>query len=107
VGLTGFFGRRWRRVAAIGALVAALGLAACGRKSGLELPPAAAVPAAQPLDQPAQVQGSPPPGLPQQSLLGGTAISEPSAGGRGSGSRAVAAPPSGKREPFFLDWLLN
>jgi len=32
------------RIAVVGALVAALGLAGCGRKSGLDPPPAAAVP---------------------------------------------------------------
>jgi len=122
VGLIEFCSRRWCRVAAIGAVMAALGLAACGRKGGLEPPPAAAVPAAPPVDQqsqgapapdlpqqsslPAPVQAAPPPSFPQQSLLGGSPIAPPSVGG-GSQSSAVAAPRSGKREPFILDWLLD
>jgi predicted small lipoprotein YifL len=36
-------GRKLARIAAIGALVAALGLAGCGRKAGLDPPPSAAI----------------------------------------------------------------
>ena len=35
--------RRLARIAAIGALVASLGLAGCGRKAGLDPPPSAAI----------------------------------------------------------------
>jgi len=104
--LIDFSDHRWGRIAAVAALVAALGLAACGRKTGLEPPPAASV-AGEPAQQPAQVQGPSAPDFPQQPLLGGVQPSLPSAGRDGSGSTAVAAPPSGKRESFFLDWLLN
>jgi predicted small lipoprotein YifL len=45
------------RIAAVGALVAALGLAGCGRKGGLDPPPGASVP-----DQNA-VAGGPAPGI--------------------------------------------
>ena len=38
-----FFNLRIMRIAAIGALVGALGLAGCGRKSGLDPPPGAAL----------------------------------------------------------------
>ena len=47
---------RLTRIAVIGTLVAALGLAGCGRKGGLDLPPGAVVegdPAVQPAAVPA------------------------------------------------------
>jgi predicted small lipoprotein YifL len=76
--------RRVLRLAAIGALVAALSLAGCGRKSGLDLPPAAAVPV-QP--DTATVEGEPAP--------------DPDA-------RPVAANPNGqKRRIPILDWLID
>ena len=75
---------RLARIAAIGALVAALGLAGCGRKGGLDPPPAAAV-----ADQNGTSQ--PPPG---------TAV--------GPDGRTVAvAPPQGPPRRTYLDWLLN
>jgi hypothetical protein len=40
--LSSWSDRRLVRIAVIGALVAALGLAGCGRKSGLDAPPGAA-----------------------------------------------------------------
>ena len=39
--------QNWARVAAVGALVAALGLSACGRKGPLDPPPSAAAHSAQ------------------------------------------------------------
>jgi predicted small lipoprotein YifL len=53
--LSVFSDRRLVRIAAIGALVAALGLAGCGRKGGLDLPPEAS------LADPGTPPGSPPP----------------------------------------------
>jgi predicted small lipoprotein YifL len=65
------------RIAVVGALVAALGLAGCGRKTGLDPPPAAAIP---------------------QQTAGAEPGAEPSA-------KPVAPP--GRRKDFFLDWLIN
>jgi len=52
--------RRLVRIAAIGALVAALGLAGCGRKGGLDLPPGAS------LADPGTPPGASPPGAPPE-----------------------------------------
>ena len=77
--------RALARMAVTGALIAALGLAGCGRKSGLDLPPSAAVsdpgPAADPND-PKQVSGVGPDG------------------------KAVA-PKTGPNRPTILDWLVE
>jgi len=68
------------RIAVIGALVATLGVAGCGRKGGLDPPPAAAV-----ADQAPATGGSGP--------------------GIGPDGRPVAPP--GQKKSFFLDWLIN
>jgi predicted small lipoprotein YifL len=78
------------RVAAVGALVAALGLSACGRKGPLDAPPSAAGHSAQPAPD-----GVPQSGLPNQ---------QP---GVSADGKAVAPPPSGQRQPFILDWLVE
>jgi predicted small lipoprotein YifL len=70
------------RIAAIGALVAALGLAGCGRKAGLDPPPEASV---------VDAAGVPPPSA-------GPAI--------GPDGKAVA-PAQAPRRWTPLDWLLN
>jgi predicted small lipoprotein YifL len=76
------FERSLLRFAVLGALVAALGLAACGRKAGLDLPPAAAV-AVEGTATPVGVQpGTGPDGQP-------------------------TAPATGRNRPIFLDWLLD
>lgn len=78
------------RCAVVGALVAALGLAGCGRKAGLDAPPSAA---AVPTEAPA---GSPSAGTePSRNILG-----------TDNEERPVAAATS-QRKNFFLDWLLN
>lgn len=78
------------RCAVVGALVAALGLAGCGRKAGLDAPPSAA---AVPTEVPA---GSPSAGTePSRNILG-----------TDNEERPVAAATS-QRKNFFLDWLLN
>jgi predicted small lipoprotein YifL len=66
------------RIAVIGALVATLGLVGCGRKGGLDPPPAAAVSEAQP-----------PPG--------------PALGRDGK----PIAPATGPKRPFILDFLVD
>ena len=69
------------KIAVVGALVAALGLAGCGRKTGLDAPPSAAVPQ--------QTAGAQP---------GSDPAANPEAG-------PVAAP--GQKKRFFLDFLLD
>jgi predicted small lipoprotein YifL len=77
------FDRALVRFAVVGALVVALGLAACGRKAGLDPPPAAAaVPA------------------------GETAAPANAAAGTGPDGQPIAAATS-QRKSFFLDWLLD
>ena len=72
---------RLARIAAIGALVAALGLAGCGRKGGLDPPPGAT---------PAEVNVSRP-------------DLEPAIGPDGK----VIAAPQGPKRSTPIDWLLN
>ena len=69
------------RTAVIGALIAALGLAGCGRKSGLDLPPSA-------------VASEPTPGDPKQGP------------GLGPDGRPIA-PKNGPKTPTILDWLVE
>jgi predicted small lipoprotein YifL len=70
------------RIAAIGALVAALGLAGCGRKSGLD-PPAAA------------------------SVADPSVMAQPGGGpGIGPDGKAMA-PAQGPQRRTPIDWLLN
>jgi predicted small lipoprotein YifL len=70
------------RFAVLGALVVVLGLAACGRKAGLDPPPAAAV-SAEGTATPVSVQpGTGPDGQP-------------------------IAPATGLKRRIFLDWLLD
>ena len=74
-------GLRFARIAAIGALVAALGLAGCGRKAGLDPPPGATAAETSPSR----------PDL------------EPAIGPDGK----VIAAPQGPKRSTLIDWLLN
>ena len=74
--------RALARMAVTGALIAALGLAGCGRKSGLDLPPAAAVSDPGPAADPRQASGTGPDGKP-------------------------VAPKNGPNRPTILDWLVE
>ena len=74
--------RALARMAVISVLAAALGLAGCGRKSGLDLPPSAAVSDPGPAGDPKQVSAIGPDGKP-------------------------AAPKTGPKTPTILDWLLE
>ena len=86
-------GRPASSLALIAALLLALGVAACGRKGGLDPPPAAAS------AKPAAEAEAPP----QRSISSGLAPT----GARGSSSgRALPPPPSPKRD-LFIDFLLN
>jgi predicted small lipoprotein YifL len=79
--LTSFSDLRLVRIAAIGALVAALGLAGCGRKGGLDPPPGANAAETSPSR----------PDL------------EPAIGPDGR----VIAPSQGPKRSTVIDWLLN
>ena len=75
-------GRRLARISAIGALVAALGLAGCGRKAGLDPPPNAAV------SEP-------------------TVAGQDPGSGVGPDGKPIA-PASGQKKSFWLlDWLVD
>jgi predicted small lipoprotein YifL len=76
-------GRAFARMAVLSALIAALGLAGCGRKSGLDLPPSAAVSDPAPAGDPRQASVVGPDGKP------------------------VAAPKGGPNRPTILDWLVE
>ena len=75
------FGLCLARIAAIGALVVALGLAGCGRKAGLDPPPGATAADTSPSR----------PDL------------EPAIGPDGK----VIETPQGPKRSTFIDWLLN
>jgi predicted small lipoprotein YifL len=83
--------QRWVRLAAVGALMAALGLSACGRKGALDPPPAAAVPVQQVV--PVAHNGGP------VDVLGPDGRPVPAA--------APAPPPPPQQQRFILDWILN
>jgi hypothetical protein len=78
---SGFAGSSLARIVALAALAAALGLAGCGRKSGLDAPPMAAA-------GDLQAGGQPDP------------ASTPAAAGK------PVSPPAEKRKTF-LDWLID
>jgi predicted small lipoprotein YifL len=85
--LSVFSDRRLVRTAAIGALVAALALAGCGRKGGLDLPPEAS------LADPGTPPGAPPPAAAPE---------------LGPDGRPVApAPPPAPRRWTPLDFLID
>jgi len=73
--------RALARMAVVGALIAALGLAACGRKGGLDLPPAAAT------SEPGVVEPKPGPA-------------------QGPDGKPIA-PRTGPKTPTILDWLVE
>ncbi len=80
--------RALARMAAIGALVAALGVAGCGRKGGLDLPPAAATSDAT--------------AAPGDTI--GTNSKQGSA--LGPDGKPIA-PRTGPKTPTILDWLVE
>jgi predicted small lipoprotein YifL len=89
-------GRLFIRVATIGSLAVALGLAGCGRKGPLDPPPSGAV--AEP------VQAVPTGPGPSMNPISGPAKSNaPNA--FGPNGEPVAA--KGQKKSLFLDWLLD
>jgi predicted small lipoprotein YifL len=98
--------RPFLRLAVIGALAAALGLAACGRKGPLDPPPSAAAPGAQPqaTNQPPSIMGPfgpPSPSSGQAANSGGAGV------GAGIDSSGQAIAPKGEHKRIPLDSLLN
>jgi len=79
----------WARLGAVGLLVAALGLSACGRKGPLDPPPGAAL------------YSEPAPAGPAQLASPDGQVSVDRDG------KALAPPPSRQRQPFILDWLVD
>lgn len=90
--MTVFSERAFFRLALVGALVASLGLAACGRKGPLDPPPSAAA------DAPAAQQ-------PKQSTLNPIAVQP--LGGSSQGGGDMMETPQGPKKRIFLDNLLN
>jgi predicted small lipoprotein YifL len=90
--LTLFSERPFIRVAMVGALVASLGLAACGRKGPLDPPPSASV-----TDAPAE--------QPKQSSLNPIAMQPIGSASQGGGN--MLETPPGPKKRIFLDGLLN
>jgi predicted small lipoprotein YifL len=89
-GVIGCFRNRWSQVAAVGALVTALGLSACGRKGPLDPPPAGG--------------GAPETAAP----IGSAQLASPHPqSGFNEEGKAVAPPSSSQRRSFFLDWLVE
>jgi predicted small lipoprotein YifL len=104
--------RPFLRLAVVGALAAALGLAGCGRKGPLDLPPAAAAPAGQPQatqSPPAQSGFMTPFGGPPgtSSSSGQTATASGGGGAAGVDSNGQAVAPKGPHKRIPLDVLLN
>jgi predicted small lipoprotein YifL len=86
----GFVGKpqfRYGRMAVLAAAIAAVGLSGCGRKSGLDLPPSAAITDPQAAPPGAATNGPP--------LLGQPAPPPP------------PPPPPGPPKRFLFDFLLN
>jgi predicted small lipoprotein YifL len=97
--------RRFARLAMIGALAAALGLAGCGRKGPLDPPPGASLVEqgqAAPATGPAVTSG--PPGL-AESLNPPLTPAKRSTEAFGPGGEPIA--PKGQKKPVFLDWLID
>lgn len=84
--------RAFLRLALVGALVASLGLAACGRKGPLDPPPSASA-----TDAPAE--------QPKQSSLNPIAMQPIGSASQGGGN--MLETPPGPKKRIFLDGLLN
>ena len=100
----------FRHIFILGAAVAALAVAGCGRKGPLELPPSASTPAST-----AQQQLQQPGALPSGSLpsFGGSQPSEPDSQRTVTGARAgidssgAAVAPAGEKRRIPLDVLID
>ncbi len=95
--MTDFRVSPWFRLALIGVLAAALGLAACGRKGPLDAPPGASLAGQPQASMPGAVSTNPPP-----QSVGGQPTDNPTIGPDG---RPMA--PKGPKKPIPLDVLLN
>lgn len=101
----------FRHIFILGAAVAALAVAGCGRKGPLELPPSASTPASTAQQQQPQQPGA----LPSGSLpsFGGSQPSEPDSQRTVTGARAgidssgAAVAPAGEKRRIPLDVLID
>jgi hypothetical protein len=85
------------RLVAGAALIAALGLAGCGRKSGLDAPPSS-------------LPGSPEPqasNSPSAPGLFGPNFGAPATTGAAPQNQTAQTTPPPQKKSFFLDWLVN
>jgi predicted small lipoprotein YifL len=98
--------RPFLRLAVIGALAAALGLAGCGRKGPLDPPPAAAAPTGQPAESTQPGFMTPFGGPPGTSSSTGQ-IASGGGGGAGVDASGQAVAPKGPHKSIPLDVLLN
>jgi predicted small lipoprotein YifL len=89
--------RHYLRLALIGVLAASLGLAACGRKGGLDAPPGASLASQPQPNQPAVVSTDP-----SAQAVGGQPTDNPAFG---PDARPMA--PKGEKKRIPLDVLLN
>ena len=100
----------FRHVFILGAAVAALAVAGCGRKGPLELPPSASTPASTAQQQPQQPGALPSGSLPS---FGGSQPSEPDSQRTVTGARAgidssgAAVAPAGEKRRIPLDVLID
>lgn len=92
--------RRIVRFAVAATLLAALGLAGCGRKGGLDAPPSSMPASPQP-----QANMQPPLGEPAP-LFGGPGFGSPAPEASPTPQQQAQAAPAAKKS-FFLDWLIN
>lgn len=95
--LNRFCDRTFPRLALIGALIASLGLAACGRKGPLDLPPGGSLAGEPQASVPARTSG------PMVSPIGGQAKDD----NPGVGPDGRPQAPKGPNKRIFLDGLLD
>ena len=90
--------RRIVRLAIIGTMAAALGLAGCGRKGALDPPPSASI--AEP------AEAAPPAAGPGANMNPMAAPAKPMAP-VAFGSHGEPIAPKGPKRPLFLDWFID
>jgi predicted small lipoprotein YifL len=87
---------------AVATFIAALTLAACGRKGGLDAPPSSLPASPQP-----QASNSPSLGDSAPSLFGPNFGGPPAATGSVPQNQTAQSTPPPQKKSFFLDWLVN
>ena len=90
------------RLVAVGTLIAALSVAACGRKGGLDAPPSSLPASPQP-----QASNSPSLGDSGPGFFGPNLASPAPAAGAAPQDQTAQSTPPPQKKSFFLDWLIN